>query len=32
VLGRRVSGVPAQTPTVDGVAAPLSRTNLTKYC
>jgi hypothetical protein len=32
VLGRRVPGLPAQTPTVDRVAAPLSSTNLTKYC
>jgi hypothetical protein len=31
-LGRRVSGVPAQTPTIDAVAAPVSRTNLTEYC
>jgi hypothetical protein len=31
-LGRRVSGVPAQTPTVDGMVAPISRTNLTEYC
>jgi hypothetical protein len=31
-LGRRVPGVSAQIPTVDGMAAPISRTNLTEYC
>jgi hypothetical protein len=31
VLGRRMPAVPAQTPTIDGVATPLTRTNLTEY-
>jgi len=30
-LGRRVSAVPASTPTVDGMAAPLSYADLTEY-
>jgi SRSO17 transposase len=30
-LGRRVSDVSAQIPTVDGMAAPSNRTNLTEY-
>ena len=32
LLGRRVSPVPAQTPTVHAVAAPASRTDITEYC
>jgi hypothetical protein len=31
-LGRRVSPLPAQTPTVNRVVASISRTNLTEYC
>src|SRR6266536_1879571 len=30
-LGRRVPGVPAQTPTLHGVATPVSCTDLTEY-
>jgi hypothetical protein len=31
-LGRRVPPLPAQTPTIDTVVAPISRTNVTEYC
>jgi hypothetical protein len=31
-LGRRVSSLPAETPTLDGMAAPINGTNLTEYC
>ena len=32
LLGRRVPCLPAETPTVEGMAAPILRTNLTEYC
>jgi hypothetical protein len=32
VLGRRVPSLPAQTATVDRMAAPVNRTYLTEYC